>query len=1155
MPSRFHPRLRRFTGLFLLGVFSCFSAVSRAATQAYTLTITAPTQSASLPTGSPVTISVTVTGNANPIAKVDFYNLSTGKLLGTAAAAPFTLAWTPTATGNTFLRVTGTDSAGVTANSAIRTVIVVTGAATPPPPATPPTTTATASSLTAGTDTLPSPTGGVAYSQSLNATGGQPPYSWTVAAGSLPNGLTLSSSGVISGTPASADWIFAYPFSAYLKVTDSAGATATRTLTLNVLAPAGWVSGPASTPSTSPTTTYTVSVTNGAVGSSATSFAAGTTVSTTAGTPPAGQIFKQWSGNAPLADSLAPVTTFTMPAANVTLTAIFITPPPLPAIAAGHPRLWLRPADVATYRTWATPGNAVYQTLRQLLTRANYGYQICFPNGQAAVPYPDIGDANGWSGATITVSNDLVSEQHALTLAFFALIDPDPAARLVHAQKARALFMYVMNEAAKGHAPGQPFRDPLFAIYCRSNGTGEAWPLIVDWLQGVTDAAGQPVPILTAADKATIRSVFMTWAVDCLNAYTCGGDHPAPIGATNSTVLLPQGNAHRVAANNYYLNHARLITLMPLALDAADDAPLNAALPASAPGNTLRSYLLNATGAWLYQQYAMFGDPAAVRADYNLPATASVGLASGGVPAEGSLYGHSINYLQGQLLALQTAGLNDPAVLGPQAKLIDAPVWDRFVKAAFSSTVPVAKIFPAESYLGAVYQFAGFGDMLRSWVTPDMIEAPALLALKERAQGRTTHLAEARWYAINLLEGGAANFVNRIANPYSTTESLLYFMLFDPTDPTALTPADPRPGYATGFFDPGMGRVVARTAWSPAASFFSFRSGWLTINHQNSDAGQLELFRKGEWLTKELSNYDNNGNGQSSMWHNTLALQNWCSAGTPHLNWFEQNYWAQGSQWNNGLSAGDPTTTASFGAGYAFAHTDMTKLYNRPTLFTPADNATDFQHVSRSVLWLGDLAIVYDRATSLHSGFKRFNLNFAAPPVLDQVARTARTLTAGGQKFFVKTLQPVTAVLSYVPEAGSLTNIAGLESMTGRLVVEDPARPADVRFLHVLEGTDAAVPLPTAVVQSSAGSAYTGAIVGTSVALFPVNLTSSPAGTSYSVPASVAKHYVTGLTPGTGYTVTADSDGTTAQIVITTGGSATTDAAGVLAFDLANVLP
>jgi len=43
---------------------------------------------------------------------------------------------------------------------------------------------------------------GQAYSYQLTATGGVAPYTWTLASGfSLPAGVTLSSTGLISGTP------------------------------------------------------------------------------------------------------------------------------------------------------------------------------------------------------------------------------------------------------------------------------------------------------------------------------------------------------------------------------------------------------------------------------------------------------------------------------------------------------------------------------------------------------------------------------------------------------------------------------------------------------------------------------------------------------------------------------------------------------------------------------------------------------------------------------------------------------------------------------------------------------------------------------------------------------------------------------------------
>lgn len=52
--------------------------------------------------------------------------------------------------------------------------------------------------------TLPEAAVGEFYSTTLQAAGGQPPYTWTLSSGALPPGLTMSSAGVISGTPTSA---------------------------------------------------------------------------------------------------------------------------------------------------------------------------------------------------------------------------------------------------------------------------------------------------------------------------------------------------------------------------------------------------------------------------------------------------------------------------------------------------------------------------------------------------------------------------------------------------------------------------------------------------------------------------------------------------------------------------------------------------------------------------------------------------------------------------------------------------------------------------------------------------------------------------------------------------------------------------------------
>jgi hypothetical protein len=55
------------------------------------------------------------------------------------------------------------------------------------------------------TTTLPTGIVGVPYSAQLVASGGKPPYRWTLAPGSLPPGLTLDpATGIISGVPTQA---------------------------------------------------------------------------------------------------------------------------------------------------------------------------------------------------------------------------------------------------------------------------------------------------------------------------------------------------------------------------------------------------------------------------------------------------------------------------------------------------------------------------------------------------------------------------------------------------------------------------------------------------------------------------------------------------------------------------------------------------------------------------------------------------------------------------------------------------------------------------------------------------------------------------------------------------------------------------------------
>ena len=78
------------------------------------------------------------------------------------------------------------------------------------------------------TSSLPQAVQGTPYNAALTATGGAPPYTWSMS-GSLPPGLTFNSAGGISGTPTSSG-----SYSVVVQVTDAQGNTATQSLSIQV---------------------------------------------------------------------------------------------------------------------------------------------------------------------------------------------------------------------------------------------------------------------------------------------------------------------------------------------------------------------------------------------------------------------------------------------------------------------------------------------------------------------------------------------------------------------------------------------------------------------------------------------------------------------------------------------------------------------------------------------------------------------------------------------------------------------------------------------------------------------------------------------------------------------------------------------------------
>lgn len=404
-----------------------------------------------------------------------------------------------------------------------------------------------------------------------------------------------------------------------------------------------------------------------------------------------------------------------------------------------------------------------------------------------------------------------------------------------------------------------------------------------------------------------------------------------------------------------------------------------------------------------------------------------------------------------------------------------------------------------------------------------------------------------RWIQTHTAPGGASELVRRVAKPLgeAALESIFYFLLFDPNAPAA---PDPRPDLPLAFTAPGLGRILTRTGWDEDATLFGYMLGWSSTDHQSANGNHIELYRKGEWLLKQRTGYSDFAYLLSDN-HNTLALEN----DPPRRGDWRKIAWERGSQWQQGLGGDGRILAQSIQPNYVYALGDSTELYNAPD-----EDSTDVQHASRSVVWLKpDHIVVYDRAiTKTTNRFKRFWLNLPALPTVND--QSATMPTEGGQKLVVSTLLPLNAepvaslaVDEPIPDhpQGKRESPANGEPMKAKFMVQAPGNPADTRFLHVLQAADAATPTDaTQLIQTSAGTPFAGALVGTQVVLFPVSLNTPVATLTYTVPAAAQTHMITGLQLNGTYDVAIQVHNLTRTITIRTGSSYTADSGGVLVF-------
>ncbi len=221
----------------------------------------------SLTIAQPATLAITTTSLAAGTAGTAY----SATISATGGITPYTwtviglpsgLTWNPGTSSGT---ITGTtDNVGT---SSVKVTVTDSESPTASTSATLSLTIAQATAIAITTTSLPNGTENIGYSQTLSGSGGVKPYGWTVASGALPTGLSLSSAGVISGTPTASG-----SFSFSVQLTDSESPAQTTSVGLGITI-------------NNPATGLNITTTSPLPGATLNS-AYTTTVTATGGTPP-----------------------------------------------------------------------------------------------------------------------------------------------------------------------------------------------------------------------------------------------------------------------------------------------------------------------------------------------------------------------------------------------------------------------------------------------------------------------------------------------------------------------------------------------------------------------------------------------------------------------------------------------------------------------------------------------------------------------------------------------------------------------------------------------------------------------------------------------------------------------------------------------------
>lgn len=342
---------------------------------------------------------------------------------------------------------------------------------------------------------------------------------------------------------------------------------------------------------------------------------------------------------------------------------------------------------------------------------------------------------------------------------------------------------------------------------------------------------------------------------------------------------------------------------------------------------------------------------------------------------------------------------------------------------------------------------------------------------------------------------------------------------------------DPRQG-STSWLAKGTGLLLARSAWSPDATFVSFQCGPSIpdADHQHADQGHFEVVRGADPLFVDVGDYGS----LATINHNTILVDDHGKSLDYAPN---QGAWGRDSHMARYVDAGD----------YVFAEGDFSDAYRPSKLEWGAKRSVLRAERSFAFLRPGTV-VLYDRVTVADPSYDVRWIAHALVRPDEQDGALA--LRKGTSIAWMTTLLPDGAHARIVPESGGggagpyETNKTW--TPTFRAEVAAP-HDRDARFLTVIQtGGVGATALPASRI---AGDAVDGAAIGRGnegvAIVFPKAGQELATVARWESP-RVGRQIVVGLSPGARYAVASEAIETGCRFSVRPGPGPAADRGGTL---------